>query len=215
MLKKFKPYKKKINPGHFRVTIFGSARIKRNDKNYRMIFDLAEKIGEMNLDIVTGGGPGIMEAANRGHNKGNKSHAHSFGLLIKLPREQMANESLNVKKDFHRFSKRLDEFMRLSNVVVVAPGGIGTLLELVYTWQLLQVNHMDHIPVILIGEQWKRLIDWMKKNLLRHRYIKAKDLDLVFPVKDNKGAMEIIEESLQLYLKGHKNICKKIRKERK
>tara|TARA_Y100000034_G_C6877199_1_gene401356 strand:+ start:315 stop:896 length:582 start_codon:yes stop_codon:yes gene_type:complete len=185
---------------HFRVAIFGSARIKRNDKNYKMISQLAELIGEKNIDMVTGGGPGIMEAANKGHKKGTKT-AHSIGLLIKLPRGQKTNKFLNIKKDFHRFSRRLDEFMRLSNVVIVAPGGIGTLLELIYAWQLLQVKKVSNIPIILLGKQWKSLIKWMKKNQLKNDYIKKEDLDFVFPVNNIKEAMKIIDNTHELYLK--------------
>jgi len=185
---------------HFRVAIFGSARIKRNDKNYKLISELAELIGERNMDIVTGGGPGIMEAANKGHKKGTKT-AHSFGLLIKLPRKQKTNKFLDIKKDFHRFSKRLDEFMRLSNAVVVAPGGIGTLLELVYAWQLLQVKKISDVPIILLGEQWKGLLKWMEKYQLKHKYIKKKDLQLVSVAKNVQEAMMIIDNTHELYLK--------------
>ncbi len=207
---KFKPYRKKIKDGHFRVAIFGSARIKRNDKNYKMILKLAEMIGERNMDIVTGGGPGIMEAANRGHKKGGRHNVNSFGLLIRLPREQMTNNCLDVKRDFHRFSKRLDEFMRLSNAVVVAPGGIGTLLELIYAWQLLQVKHIQQIPIIVIGEEWKKLIEWMEKYPLKHKYIDKRDLELVFPVNSVEEAMRIINLTYEFYLRNHKQIVKKI-----
>lgn len=200
---------------HFRVAIFGSARIKRNDRNYKMIHSLAEMIGERNMDIVTGGGQGIMEAANKGHKKGGKTNVHSYGLLIRLPREQYPNKFLDIKKDFSKFSKRLDNFMELSNAVVVAPGGIGTLLELIYAWQLLQVKKVSNIPIILLGEQWVKLIEWMRKNPLKHRYIKAKDLDLVFPVKNVDEAMTIINRTYQLYLKDHKKIVQKIQEETK
>ncbi|MAF50664.1 MAG: hypothetical protein CMH64_01100 [Nanoarchaeota archaeon] len=187
---------------HFRVAIFGSARIKKDDKNYKMIHNLAEKIGEQNMDVVTGGGPGIMEAASSGHKKGNVDHkSHSFGLLIKLPREQRSNHSLDIKKEFKYFSKRLDRFMELSNVVVVAPGGIGTLLELVYAWQLLQVKKKKGIPIILIGNQWKLLIQWMKQTQLKAKYIKKEDFDLVFPVKNIHEAMVIINDKYESYKK--------------
>lgn len=209
---KFKFYRRKVKDGHFRVAIFGSARIKRNDKNYKLIQELAEMIGERNMDIVTGGGPGIMEAANRGHKKGGKENVNSFGLLIRLPREQRSNNSLDVKKDFNRFSKRLDEFMRLSNAVVVAPGGIGTLLELIYAWQLLQVKHIQQIPIIVLGEEWKKLIEWMEKYPLKNNYIDKKDLELVFPANKPEEAMRIINLTYEFYLRDHKQIIKKMQK---
>jgi uncharacterized protein (TIGR00730 family) len=187
---------------HFRVAIFGSARIKKNDRNYKLIHKLAEKIGERNMDVVTGGGPGIMEAASSGHKKGNKAHkSHSFGLLIKLPREQKSNHSLDIKKEFKYFSKRLDKFMELSKVIIVAPGGIGTLLELMYAWQLLQVKKKKDIPIVLLGSQWKGLIEWMKKTQLKTKYIEKEDFNLVFPVKNIGEAMVIINNKYDSYLK--------------
>ena len=212
---KFRFYRRKVKDGHFRVAIFGSARIKRNDKNYKMIQKLAEMIGERNMDVVTGGGPGIMEAANKGHKKGGKHNVHSFGLLIRLPREQMTNKGLDVKRDFNRFSKRLDEFMRLSNAVVVAPGGIGTLLELVYAWQLLQVKHIQQIPIIVIGEEWKKLIEWIERYPLKRKYIDKRDLELVFPVNTIDEAMRIINLTYEFYLRDHKQIVKKMQREKR
>src|SRR3990167_4061590 len=124
--------KLKIEKEHFRVAIFGSARVNQKDENYRLVFQLAKLLGSEGIDIVTGGGPGTMEAANAGH---KLDISHSYGLLIKLPREQRANAHLDVKKEFTKFSERLHEFMKLSNAVVVAPGGIGTTLEFFYTLQ--------------------------------------------------------------------------------
>jgi uncharacterized protein (TIGR00730 family) len=196
---------------HFRVAIFGSARIKKNDKNYKSIYKLAEQIGERGHDIVTGGGPGIMEAANRGLKDGSKD-AHSFGLLIKLPREQKPNKALDIKKEFQYFSKRLDSFMELSNAIIVAPGGIGTLLELSYAWQLIQLKKAKNIPIILMGKQWKRLVTWMKRNLLKNNYIDKQDLDLVFPVNSAKEALKIIDNTYELFLENNPKIVERLRK---
>ena len=108
-------YKHHIDKKHFRVAIFGSARIKPNDPRYKQIYSLAKRIASAGFDVVTGGGPGIMEAANKGHREGRKKgkHVHSFGLNIMLPMEQSANKHLDIKKDFKRFSERLDYFMNL------------------------------------------------------------------------------------------------------
>ena len=116
---------------HFRVSIFGSSRIKKSDKIYNEIYHLARMLGEEGIDVVTGGGPGLMEAANSGHKAGSReSRAHSIGLGITLPKIQKFNNSLDYQKTFSRFTGRLDKFTLLSNAVVVAPGGVGTTLEL-------------------------------------------------------------------------------------
>lgn len=214
---KIKSIPKEIDEKHFRVTIFGSARIHKNDKNYKLIYQLAKMIGKKNFDIVTGGGPGTMEAANSGHRAGNKEKsgsAHSFGLLIDLPKAQKTNKHLDLKKEFSVFSDRLDQFMALSNVVVVAPGGIGTTLELFYAWQLVQVEQTCDMPIILLGKQWVPLINWVKNNLLKQRYIDKKDLDSIFIAKDINEAMEIINKTYEQFEIGGKNVCVNLKKYR-
>ncbi|GAG52460.1 unnamed protein product, partial [marine sediment metagenome] len=172
---------KHIDVGHFRVAIFGSARIKPNDPRYKQIESLAMMIAKEGIDVVTGGGPGIMEAANKGHQEGGKGKkVHSFGLNIKISKEQMANKHLDIKKDFKRFSGRLDHFMYLSNAVVVAPGGIGTMLELLYTWQLVQVKHICSIPIILLGPLWPDFIKWVEKWPLKKGLISPEDMHTIF-----------------------------------
>ena len=207
--------KKMFEKGHFRVTIFGSARIKRGDVIYKQIYELAKLIGSKNMDVVTGGGPGLMEAANRGHKQGSKENqAHSLGLPIKLTKKENANKSLDIIKEFERFSKRLDHFMALSHVVVVAPGGIGTTLELFYTWQLIQVKQLCEIPVILCGSVWKPLLKWIKKGPLQKGFLSKNDLDYIYLTKNNKQVMQIIEQTHQMYNTGQKNICQNIVKYR-
>ncbi len=187
----------------FRVAIFGSARIKETDRIYKNVFDLAKSIGEKNHHLVTGGGPGLMEAANAGHEAGDPQNtSDNIGLLIELPWESKGNPHLEIKKEFNKFSDRLDTFMALSNVMVVVPGGIGTLLELAYSWQLIQVKHINPIPIILIGEIWKSLIDWVKKYPLKMGLICPEDLDCIHIVKNNKEAMKIIEKTYSSFKKG-------------
>lgn len=196
--------------GHFKVTIFGSSRIKKNDIIYKKVTYLAEMLGEAGIDVVTGGGPGLMQAANEGHKKGNKKtkkNSHSVGIGIKLPWEQKFNRSVEYKKEFNRFSGRLDEFMLLSNAVVVAPGGLGTILELFYTWQLVQVHHICDIPIILMGEGWKELLEWIKKEPLAKKYLDETDYKMVFCVKTPEEVMEIVEENYKHFQKGGKNFC--------
>jgi len=197
----------------FRVTIFGSARIKRGDSKYKMIYSLAKMIGREGMDIVTGGGPGMMNAASSGHQAGRKNpKTHSIGLNIWLPKEQKLNKHLDVKKEFHQFSKRLDNFMQLSNVVVVSPGGIGTLLEFFYTWQLVQVKHICDIPIILLGDMWPDLIKWIRKNPQKNRFLNKEDVDMLFLAKNEKETLKIINAAFSEYKKGKKNICLNIMK---
>jgi len=187
---------------HFRVTIFGSARIKKGDHWYKEVFHLAKNIAKQDVDIVTGGGPGIMEAANEGHYAGRRpeSNAHSIGMTIQLPWENEPNEYLDVQRHFHRFSNRLDYFMALSHVVVVMPGGIGTCLELFYTWQLTQVHHMLKIPIILRGRMWNGLVEWVKKEPVARGLVSPEDMDNIYVVKNSDEALEIIYEYHQKFL---------------
>lgn len=189
----------------FRVAIFGSARIKKNDKIYKKVFDLAYEIGRHKFDVVTGGGPGLMEAANAGHELGDIGEkADSIGLVINLPWESKGNKHLEIKKRFAQFSKRLDTFMALSKVAVIMPGGIGTALELFFTWQLLQVRHLKPIPIILVGKMWEKLIDWVKKYPLKDGLISQGDLKFIHIVKNNDEAMKIILKTYKKFNDGRK-----------
>ncbi len=192
---------------HFRVAIFGSARIRVNAPAYEEVYKLAHMLGAENIDIVTGGGPGIMEAACKGHCDGRDcEETHSIGLNIDIPSEQKPNRYLNIKKEFHRFSKRLDTFMVLSNAVIVAPGGVGTLLEFAYAWQLVQVKHICNIPIILIGDMWKEFIKWVEKYPLKLSFLEQKDLHMIFQAKDSFDAFRIIKRFKEGYEKGE-DIC--------
>jgi uncharacterized protein (TIGR00730 family) len=187
--------KQELDKNHFRVTIFGSARIKKDDEIYKQVFSLAKEIGKNNIDVVTGGGPGLMEAASAGHHAGRTStDNHAVGLNIKVPHEQEPNKHLDLSVDFEKFSARLDNFMLLSDVVVVCPGGIGTILELMYTWQLIQVHHVEKMPIILMGEMWRDFIAWIKKHPVNNQFMKASDLDYIYLVDSNEEAIKIILE---------------------
>lgn len=206
---------KKLNLAHelkkrdFRVAIFGSARVKKGDQVYKDVFHLAMLIGRRGYDIVTGGGPGLMEAANSGHAAGDKLRkADSIGLTIKLPGKQSTNRYVELREDFTQFSKRLDEFMKLANVIVVTEGGLGTLLEFAFTWQLLQVRHMDYKPIILIGTMWKKLIDWIKKYSLKKKLMSPQDFIFIHIAKNNSAAIKIIEKFYDIYCKEGR--CRKI-----
>lgn len=177
----------------FRVTIFGSARLKPEDEIYQMVFDLAKEIGKKGFDIVTGGGPGLMEAANAGHAAGDKEEkADNIGLTIQLPWEAHGNKHLELKKHFNKFSGRLDHFMALSRAVIVAPGGIGTCLEFFYALQLVQVKHVKPVPIILLGEMWKSLYDWIVEQPVNNGLVSIEDLDTVHYAATQEEAMKFV-----------------------
>lgn len=198
-----------IDPNHFRVAIFGSARIQQGDETYENVYLLAHQLAERGIDVITGGGPGLMEAANRGHKIGRKkgSHAHSLGLNIKLPHEQHDNPFLDVKRDFDVFSKRLDAFMLLSNVIVVAPGGVGTCLEFFYAWQLMQVKHTCKMPIIMMGEMWPGLLRWIRENPLKHKLLNKEDMDSIICVSDWEEASRLVGKAHEVFKEAGQEAC--------
>lgn len=178
---------------HYRVVIFGSARIKEGDEVYNDIYRIAKGLAQSGFDIVTGGGPGIMQAANAGH-KSAASNSHSIGLRISLPFEQETNKYLDIKKDFERFSGRLDAFMSLSDAVIVAPGGIGTVLELFYAWQLIQVHQMCETPMILYGDMWETLLKWLKTEVLTRGLFDSNDMHNIFHITSADKVVSFIRK---------------------
>jgi uncharacterized protein (TIGR00730 family) len=178
---------------NFRVSIFGSARIPINSFIYNETHALAALLAKANIDVITGGGGGVMEAANKGHNSAaGTNKVHSIGLGIELPHEQKFNNYIGVQRRFRKFSRRLDQFMLLSNAVIIMDGGIGTCLEFFYTWQLTQVQHIHSIPIILLGKQWPALINWVKDSLVQEGYLDETDLDNIFIAQNNSDAMHIV-----------------------
>ena len=204
-----------MEPGHFRVVVFGSARPKPGDELYEEVYKLGGAIADAGFDIVTGGGPGLMEAANTGHQsrakelraKGLNGHVHSFGINIKLPFEQVINPGVKISREHERFSTRLDEFMSLANVIVLVPGGVGTMLELFYTWQLIQVKHMCNIPIILVGDRWKGLLRWLRDTPMEEGMFTEDDFQILKFVKNCEEAMTAIEEWHELFLESGDSAC--------
>ncbi len=178
---------------HYRVAIFGSARIHEGDQDYKDVFEIARGLAESGFDIVTGGGPGLMQAANAG-TKSAHSASRSIGLNIRIPREQNPNDFLDIKEEFSLFSNRLDTFMALSDAVVVAPGGIGTLLELFYAWQLIQVEHICETPIILYGEIWANLLVWLENEVMERKLFNKSDMHMIFHVTEPVQAVELIKQ---------------------
>jgi uncharacterized protein (TIGR00730 family) len=185
---------------HYRVSIFGSSRIRRGDPIYEQVKHLSFDLARMGVDIVTGGGPGLMEAANSGAIEGQiESHARSFGLAIHMPSEEAANPFVDKVFRHRTFFSRLHHFVRLSSAFIVFPGGIGTALELFMVWQLLQVKHMKEHPLILVGTMWPGLIDWMREAMIGRGLVSPPDMDVVSIVASGDEAIPIIRASYERF----------------
>jgi uncharacterized protein (TIGR00730 family) len=173
------------------VTIFGSARTKPDDKYYRAAHDIAKGLAKNNLAVITGGGPGIMEAAN----KGAAQHGgKSVGLNIELPHEQSGNRYTNVPIHFHYFFARKVCFVKYSLGFIYMPGGFGTLDEFFEVLTLVQTQRIPQFPLILFGSAyWRGLLRWMKTDLQdKHGNISPGDLDLVKVTDNPREAVKII-----------------------
>jgi uncharacterized protein (TIGR00730 family) len=164
------------------VTIFGSARVRPGDEIYERTVTLARKLAENGFNVLTGGGPGIMEAGNKGAKEGG---ARSVGLNIMLPLEQEPNPYSNVKLDFQYFFVRKVMFVKYGQAYIGMPGGLGTLDEIFEALTLIQTKRIKPFPVILVGKDyWSGLIAWIRKTLLERHYISDQDTDL-FTVLDD------------------------------
>jgi uncharacterized protein (TIGR00730 family) len=164
------------------VSIFGSARIPERAPEYALAREIGHRLGEAGFTVITGGGPGIMEAANRG---AQDAGGRSVGLNIELPFEQGGNPYQDVALTFHYFFTRKVMFVRYANAFVVLPGGFGTLDELFEALVLIQTQKVRHFPVLLVGSAfWGGLIDWVRDQLRAHGLISAADLDL-FRITDD------------------------------
>jgi len=191
---------------HYRVSIFGSSRIRTGDPIYEEVKKLSAELARMGVDIVTGGGPGLMEAANAGAVEGQvESHARSFGLAIHLPNEEGANPFVNKVFRHRTFFSRLHHFVRLSSAFIVMPGGIGTALELFMVWQLLQVKHVTEHPLILVGTMWTGLIDWIQGTMVERGLVSATDLNVVSIVSSSDEAIPIIRASYERFKQEKEN----------
>ena len=190
-----------LESGHFRVCVFGSARIRPDDPVYELVYRTARMLAELDVDIVTGGGPGLMEAANHGVQDARRALAHSIGLPIDLPNaREMANRHLDIKSEHRRFSSRLDEFMRLSHAVIVTPGGIGTLLELMFAWQLVQVGMVERREIVLLDRaMWQGLIEWMRTQMLGRKMVAPGDFEWIHVVDTPEEAVAVVHGALERF----------------
>jgi len=163
----------------YRVAIFGSARARPGTFVYDEVKRIAAAFASMGCDIVTGGGPGLMQAANEGATLGGAPG--SMGIRVELPFEQDVNPFVEQAFEHETFFTRLQHFVIASDAFVVVPGGIGTVLETLMIWQLLQVRHVDDVPLILVGKMWRGLVDWATESMLDPRLALANAEDLKIP----------------------------------
>jgi uncharacterized protein (TIGR00730 family) len=172
------------------VSVFGSARVKRSASSYRMARKLAHRLVLDGFAIITGGGPGIMEAANRG---AKDAGGLSIGCNIELPFEQGLNEYVDLGMEFRYFFVRKTMFVKYAEAFCIFPGGFGTLDELFESLTLIQTGKVEHFPVVLFGvDYWKGLIDWLRARPLGEGKISPEDLDLFTLTDDVDEAAETI-----------------------
>ncbi len=185
------------------VSIFGSARLSETSHYYQEAVKTAELLVQLNLSVITGGGPGIMEAANRGCIQGGGT---SIGLNIELPKEQHPNPYQNISLSFRYFFIRKLTFVRHSMAYVIFPGGFGTMDELFEAMTLVQTTKIRKFPIVLYGsEYWQGLLTWIKQEMLVHGCINETDLELFQLVDTPEEACTIIKEYQNRCLRHPKN----------
>ncbi|MFO7860689.1 MAG: TIGR00730 family Rossman fold protein [Desulfosalsimonas sp.] len=178
------------------VSIFGSARMTADNPYYQKAMELAGMLAQNGFAVITGGGGGVMEAANKGAaDKGGES----VGLNIKLPREQVPNEFANIQVEFKYFFVRKVMFVKYASAYVIMPGGFGTLDELFEAVTLIQTDRIVPLPVILFGrDYWSGLLEWIKQQLLSHQTISSGDLDIIHLTDDPAEVLEIVRQFAQV-----------------
>ena len=182
------------------VTIFGSARLKPGSPYYNKCLKVAENLAKNGFAVISGGGSGIMEAANKGAQNANGT---SVGLNIALPTEQIPNEFQDVRVEFRYFFVRKLMFVKYAVAYVIFPGGFGTLDELFEALTLIQTKKIRGFPVVLVGrEYWSGLIDWMKKTVLAADSINKEDLELMHIVEEPEEVCAIINKRYEDRLSG-------------
>jgi uncharacterized protein (TIGR00730 family) len=183
----------------YRVTIFGSARAKPGTFVYDEVKRVAAALADMGCDIITGGGPGLMQAANEGAAAAKAPERNrSVGIRVDLPFEQDVNPFVELAFEHKNFFTRLHHFVLTSDAFVVVPGGIGTVLELMMVWQLLQVKHVAEVPLILVGKMWADLVNWARTHLLNTQPPLINPEDVAIPRCVNTG-----DEALALLREHH------------
>lgn len=174
------------------VSIFGGSRICENNKYYKLAEETAYLLARAGFSIITGSGPGIMEAGNKGARRGK---GISIGLNIQIPMEQKANKYVDILLDFHYFFIRKVMFVKYAKAFVIMPGGFGTLDELFESLNLIQTERIGKFPVILMGkEYWQGMLEWLKHRVLESGTISKEDLDIFKVTDDPEEVVKIIKK---------------------
>jgi uncharacterized protein (TIGR00730 family) len=175
------------------VTVFGSARTPREHPDYALVREVGASLGRAGYALITGGGPGLMEAANRG---ARDAGALSIGCNIELPHEQEPNPYLDIALRFRHFFARKVMFVRYASAFVIAPGGFGTLDELFEALTLIQTGTIRHFPVVLLGgDEWDGLLQWLRERALREGRVAQIDLDVLRVVQEPAEVCEIVDSA--------------------
>ncbi len=191
----FESAKKKLSIYKNNITVFGSARVKETDSLYKKSFELGRLLSDSGFNVFTGGGPGIMEAVNKGAFEGKSK---SIGVNIELPHEQIPNPYLDDSLTSRYFFTRKVMLVKYSSACIFLPGGYGTNDELFEVLTLLQTNKMQPIPVILCGFSfWQPLTVWIE-DMVKKDYVKRENMDLIDLVDSNEEVMRIVKEKLCL-----------------
>ncbi|TVQ76325.1 MAG: TIGR00730 family Rossman fold protein [Bradymonadales bacterium] len=187
------------------VSIFGSARLTSKSPYFQLTEDVSETITSAGFSLISGGGPGLMEAANKGAFRGIQDYKKHFpserppvnvGLTIQLPFEPKANPFVNLEVHFRYFFVRKVMFARYARAFIIMPGGFGTLDELFEALTLIQTNKMTKFPIVMMGvDYWKGLVDWMKETAIKEGALLKKHLELIHLTDDPEEAVEIIGRS--------------------
>ena len=192
---------------NYRVTIFGSARLKPGTLAYDSVKQLAAELTSMGCDIMSGGGPGLMRAANEGANLVDPEAKHrSVGIRVDLPFEQEINPFVGQAYQHSTFFSRLHHFMIISDAFIVVPGGIGSLLELSLVWQLLQVRKLYNTPLILVGKMWADLVEWARGAMLQEGNELASEIDfkIAHCVNTIDETLALVRANRDAWLSGQK-----------
>jgi len=190
----------------YRVTIFGSARAQPGTIAYTETKRVAKALTELGCDIITGGGPGLMQAANEGASEADPGDARkSVGIRVALPFEQSVNPFVEQGFEHENFFTRLHHFVLASDAFIVAPGGIGTVLEAMMIWQLLQVHHLEKMPFLMVGRMWPGLVAWARDEMLSFEPPLANAEDFALPqcLPDADAAIAVIREHHARWLHEH------------
>ena len=189
---------------YFRVAIFGSSRIRTEDEQYARVRELARQLSYIGCDIVTGGGPGLMMAANEGARSGAyRYRTRSFGLTILLPLEEQPNPFLDEVQAHKTFFSRLHQFIRLSHAYIVVDGGVGTALEALMVLQLLQVKVLEPRALIFLGPMWRGLHDWLRDEVVARGLAGPDFLALAHWVDTVEEAIDIVRAERDRFLERH------------